>query len=171
VFQGAAAEAAEAPGLEAAREQAAAEAAVRAALGASIDPTVYYLQPRALKVGEALNKVDSWGEVWDTAFTLLGLDDPLGAAIAAVVGVITLGQMEDWLHNTGGKLEQCGKNRAHWVEMCKLKFSTFSVLGADFINPYTTSEVEKCGTYLWYEKNILLKEEWECRRLNQPPSP
>ena len=167
-MQGAAREAAEAPGLEAAREQAAAEEALRAAIAAGgEDPHLYLGQKKALELGEKLNAVNNWSEVWGDVDTLLGLSDPVGAVIGAVVGMITLEQMQEWLHNTGGKLEQCGKNREKWVVGCELKYGLILKSVIDF---YETSEVEKCGTYVWYAK-FLAKEAWECRRLNQSPGP
>jgi hypothetical protein len=169
VFQGAAAEAAEAPGLEAARELAAEEAALRAA-GATggIDPSRFFLQKAAVELGRKLNSINLWGEVWDTVFALLGLGDPEGAAVAAIVGVFSVDEMKDWLHNTGGKLEQCGKNREAWVAGCELKFD---LLPGGVLDFYKTSEVEKCGTYFWYAKKIFAKEAWECQRLGEKPVP
>jgi streptogramin lyase len=172
VFQGAAAAGAEAPGREAARELAAEEAALRAALAAGgVDPTVWFLQKRAVEVGKKLNGLDTWSEIWDGVFGVLGLVDPVAWLEGAVIGVISVDVMKEWLHNTGGKLEQCGKNREWWVAECKLSYDTISVLGQEFINPFHTSEVEKCGTYTWYAKKIFLKGAWECRRLNQAPGP
>lgn len=169
VFQGAAAEAAEAPGLEAARELAAEEAALRAAMAAGgDDPTAFFSQKKAIEVGKELNAVNSWSEVWNIVFGLMGLGDPEGAAIAAVVGVVTVDEMKSWLHNTGGKLEQCGKIKESWVSGCELKFKT--VLGS-MIDWNSTSEVEKCGTYFWYAKKFFGKDAWECRRLNERPGP
>ncbi|MGA7704927.1 MAG: hypothetical protein WB998_08540 [Solirubrobacteraceae bacterium] len=166
-MQGAAREAAEAPGLEAAREQAAAEEALRAAYAAGgVDPHLYLGQKKALELGEKLNSLKDWGEIWSGVDTAFGITDPVGAAIGALVGVLTLEQMLDWLHNTGGKLEQCGKNREKWVVGCELKYET----AAGLVDFYSTSEVEKCGTYVWYEK-FMSKEAWECRRLNQAPGP
>jgi streptogramin lyase len=169
VFQGAGVEAAEAPGLEAARELAAEEAAVSAALAAGgEDPTLYFLQKKAVEIGKKLNNLKTWGEIWDAIFGIMGLADPLAWLEGAVIGVISLDVMEQWLHNTGGKLEQCGKNRENWVELCKLKYDT--ILKGTFVDPFVTSEVEKCGTYLWYQK-YMAKTAWECRRLGEKPVP
>lgn len=171
IMQGAAREGAEAPGLEAAREQAAAEAAIEAALaaGGGIDPHRWFTQKEAVEVGETLNAVKDWGEVWGAVFTVLGLVDPIGAVIGATVAMISSDVMEHWLHNTGGKLEQCGKNRESWVVGCELSFKD---LPGGVINFYSTSEVEKCGTYTWYAKKApYLKEAWECRRLKEAPGP
>lgn len=171
-MQGAARAGAEAPGLEAARELAAAEAALRAAIAAGgDDPVIYMFQKDAIRVGEVLNGVDSWAKVWEAVFTVLGLGDPVGALEAAVVGVISLSVMEDWLHDAGSKLESCGKNTENWVSLCRLKYE--SLLGGKFINPYSDPEVDKCGTYEWtWNKGKLDPGEgWECRALKQSPVP
>lgn len=122
-MQGAAREAAEAPGLEAAREQAAIEAAMRAALaGEGIDPEGYLTRGQA-NWGANKLKVDAEGEQAYTDATLvLGLmDDAIewvgGQLVDQFVGTA---KIIDWTHKFGAKLSGCSKAivfsycRVHW---------------------------------------------------------
>ncbi len=162
-WQASAAYAAEAPMRQAAREQAAYEAAL-AAGGEDIDP--YFGQKKAVEVGERLKAVDVWSEVWGGADALLGIADPVGSLIGFVVAGVSLEGMQAWMHDAGEKLERCGLDREQWVSGCDIKYKT--VYG--FIDFYSPAEVEKCGVWVWSEE-FVPREAWECRRLNQKPGP
>lgn len=136
VFQGAAAEAAEAPGLEAARE----EAALRAALAAG-DPPTYETFHRlaARKVGKELDSIGTIGE-----FLNLFLDLPKEAISFLEKSLIDefehIQEALDWFHESGKKLMKCGYNKSVFLRICKLeydefKFSAFGVT-LEFPNPW-----------------------------------
>ncbi|HEX3910320.1 MAG TPA: hypothetical protein VHW67_06420 [Solirubrobacteraceae bacterium] len=112
-MQGAARAGAEAPGLEAAREQAALEAAMRAASVESHDPVRYLTRGEAEKAGEKLKNVATWAEVWDATFSVVGfllvgpaefIESEVAALVVGSASVI------DWTNKVGKKLLQCAKN-------------------------------------------------------------
>jgi YD repeat-containing protein len=131
----------------------------------------FYSQGDARRLGEKLNALKDWSEIVDGVEGLLGLADPPAWLVGAVVSLVVLGEAQHWLHNTGGKLEQCGKNEEGWVAMCRLEYGTKSILGAEFVDFTHTSDVRKCGVYYWHDKTIFrwLHSAFECRRLKQAP--
>ncbi len=119
-MQGAARAAAEAPGLEAAREQAALEAAEKAA-GTVIDP--WTQQFYTLK--EAESKAESFFEAESTGVVLSMFDLP--SDFLELLGGIagdTVSQFDDaykWLYDAGEKLRKCaGNNRG--LHHCRFEY-------------------------------------------------
>jgi streptogramin lyase len=120
VFQGAAAEGTEAPGLEAAREQAALEAAIAAA----VDPKEFVYMNKT----KAREKA---GELFGTS--ILGqlasiLDIPAGLVEAALdLGTgIAMESVYGWFEEAADKLWKCGNNKwivkGKGVNICRLQY-------------------------------------------------
>jgi YD repeat-containing protein len=118
VFQGAAAAAAEAPGLEAAREREAAEAAASV-----VDPWVTHLMNRkkAIELGETYWEAESIAVVLSMFDLPADFVDLLGKIAGEFVS-----QVDDafrWLHDAGEKLVGCGKNK--WTDnlnICRFSY-------------------------------------------------
>jgi YD repeat-containing protein len=142
VFQGAAAEAAEAPGLEAAREQAALEAA----LAAATDPLqVHYMnKTKARGLAEKLWALGKAAEVAEA------IDVPLDWVEAAVgvVGKIAVSTAVDWLVRTSEMMWKCGNSKWSVVgvkaNICKLEYSVLDVAGTDFVDFTKRANVFVC---------------------------
>jgi streptogramin lyase len=142
VFQGAAAEAAEAPGLEAAREQAALEAAWAAAT----DPLqVHYMnKTKARGLAEKLWALGKAAEVAEA------LDVPLDWVEAAVgvAGKIAVSTAVDWLVRTSEMMWKCGNSKWSVVgvkaNICKLEYSVLDVAGTDFVDFTKRANVFVC---------------------------
>jgi YD repeat-containing protein len=140
--QGANREAAEAPGLEAAREQEAWEVARAAAT----DPLqVHYMnKTKARALAEKLWDVAKAGEVAEA------LDIPLDWVEAAVgvAGKIAVGTAIDWLVRTSEMLWKCGNNKWSVVgvkaNICKLEYSVLDVAGTDFVDFTKRANVFVC---------------------------
>jgi streptogramin lyase len=107
VMQGAAARAAEGPGLEAARERAAMEAAA----GAVIDPWVYHIMNRS----KAAELAETYFEAESTAVVLSMFDLPGDfEELAGKLAGDFVSQFEDaykWLYDAGNKLRKCAENK------------------------------------------------------------
>src|ERR1700722_20626551 len=102
-MQGAAREAAEAPGLEAAREQAAFDAALAAA--ASVDPSEMLSLADARIKGEQFLEIKTVAEIIDVIGSIPdGLQSKVEGAIADTFSV-DVGL--DWYHQAGQKLVEC----------------------------------------------------------------
>jgi streptogramin lyase len=115
-MQGAARAGAEAPGLEAAREQAAAEAAVRA-----VDPLVAFIMNRH----KALDLANNFITMESMSVVLSYFDLPTGFAeyLGKVAGelVSELGEAFGWLHDASQKLLKCAYNHRN-LHMCKFEY-------------------------------------------------
>jgi hypothetical protein len=146
VFQGAAAEAAEAPGLEAAREQAAMEAA----LAAATDPKEFRWmnKTKAREKAEELWVASSLGQLADI------LDIPEGlveAAVGAVAG-IALDTVYEWFREAAGKLWKCGNNKwsvnGKGVDICRVQLNIVHVeefgINVSFVNFLENPYVWEC---------------------------
>ncbi|HEX5852196.1 MAG TPA: NHL repeat-containing protein, partial [Solirubrobacteraceae bacterium] len=167
-MQGAARAGAEAPGLEAAREQAALEAAIAAA-GEGHDPTVWLSLADARIKGEAFLKIATATEV----ISIIGsIPD---AIIDKVAGIIwdhfSVDVALDWYHKAGQKLVQCSHTYKAGFRKCLFRYQevTISVLGvsASWVYLGSAPEVEKCAPSFLHLPNkprVLV-----CERLNQPP--
>jgi streptogramin lyase len=118
VFQGAAAAAAEAPGLEAARERAAAEAAASA-----VDPPVESRMNRkkAIELGETYWEAESIAVV----LSMFDLPADFVELLGKVAGEF-VSQIDDafaWLHDAGEKLVKCGKNKwSNKLNICRFEY-------------------------------------------------
>jgi streptogramin lyase len=111
-MEGAARAGAEAPGLEAAREQAAFAAAMRAALGGEgQDPEGYLTHGEAKWAGEKLLKSADTQQAYLNATLVLSLFDDTIKWLAgkALEEFIDPGEITDWTHKLGAKLIGCSK--------------------------------------------------------------
>jgi hypothetical protein len=144
-MQGAAAAGAEAPGLEAARERAAMEAALLAS-----DPPTYVTMHRlrARELGKQLDEIGSIGEFLDL---FLAVPDTIEKIIedTLVSHFENIEQALGWFHNAGRKLIKCGYNKSIFLRVCKLEYDEFkfSELGLtlEFPNPWGMwPVVEEC---------------------------
>jgi hypothetical protein len=142
VFQGAAAAGAEAPGLEAARERAALEAAWAAAT----DPVeVHYMnKTKARGVAEKLWAAKSIAEL---AGALSVPADWIEAAVELVSGLV-LGNVYDWFDETAEMMWKCGNNKWSVVgvkpNICKIQYDVIHALGSTFVDFTTRSKVWVC---------------------------
>ncbi len=144
-MQGAARAGAEAPGLEAARERAAMEAALLAS-----DPTTYVTMHRmpARQMGKELNEIGSIGEFLNL---FLAVPDTIEKLIedTLISHFENIDQALNWFHNAGQKLMKCGHNPSVFLRVCKFEYDEFkwSVAGftVEFPNPWGMRPVvEEC---------------------------
>jgi streptogramin lyase len=126
VMQGAASEAAEAPGLEAAREQAAMEAAFAAATVE--DPTQLMSLKRAEETASAFLKIATIAEI----LSVLDVPDTVAKFVEKyVIDTISLDVALDWYHDAGDKLMKCAHNNrtvqnldgSYRLNICSFKYS------------------------------------------------
>ena len=164
VFQGAAAEAAQAPGLEAARERAAWEAA----LAAAVDPheRVYMNKTKAREKAEGLWAAQSLGELAEI------IDIPadwVEAAIGMVSGLATHSVYE-WFDEAASKLWKCGNNKwnilhSQKVNICRIEYGYYDVLGTKLVNfasPAWVWECLKVGEDPCFNEVFVEKKESKC---------
>jgi streptogramin lyase len=152
-MQGAAREGAEAPGLEAARELTAEEAALSAAIAAAgegIDPTSWFRKAEAREFGRKYLEIATWAEV----INVIGsIPDDLDKAVEGVLAdKFSLDFALDWFHKAGQKLTQCGNEGKPWVS-CKFKYKNWHLgvdlpligeVGVTLVNIFSGPETEKC---------------------------
>ncbi len=130
-MQGAAREAAEAPGLEAAREQAAREAAETAAGATIVDPWVQ----KFYNLKEAESKAESFWEAESTAVVLSMFDLP--SEFLELLGKLTgdaVSQFDDaykWLYDAGTKLMKCAHNN-RGLHHCRFEYDENEISGNFF---------------------------------------
>jgi streptogramin lyase len=131
-MQGAAREASEAPGLEAAREQAALEAAEQAASTTIVDP---WSAPKFYNLKEAESKAESFFEAESTAVVLSMFDLP--SEFLELLGKLTgdaVSQFDDaykWLYDAGGKLMKCAHNN-RGLHHCRFEYDENEISGSFF---------------------------------------
>ncbi len=156
-MQGAAREGAEAPGLEAARELAAEEAAIRAAMAAAgegVDPIQWYKKGEARERGRKFLEIATWTEVINSIEFLGDIpSEVLKAAEGAIADTFTVDFALDWFHKAGQKLTQCGNEGKHWAS-CKFTYKNWHIgfeipiidteIGATLVNLFSAPETEKC---------------------------
>ncbi len=156
-MQGAAREGAEAPGLEAARELAAEEAAIRAAIAAAgegVDPIQWYKKGEARERGRKFLEIATWTEVINSIEFLGDIpSEVLKAAEGAIADTFTVDFALDWFHKAGQKLTQCGNEGKHWAS-CKFTYKNWHIgfeipivdteIGATLVNLFSAPETEKC---------------------------
>jgi streptogramin lyase len=144
-MQGAARAGAEAPGLEAAREQAAMEAALLAS-----DPPTYVTmhRMRARQLGKELDEIGTIGEALN-----IFLDVPETLVDFIVNTLVSHFENIDralgWFHNAGQKLMKCGHNKSVFLRVCKFEYDEFKYsafgLTLEFPNPWGMwPVVEEC---------------------------
>jgi streptogramin lyase len=127
-MQGAAREAAEAPGLEAAREQAALEAAEKAAEGTVVDPW----EQKFYNLKEAQSKAESFFEAESMAVVLSIFDLP--SDFLELLGKVTgdaLSEFDDaykWLYDAGDKLMKCANNNRR-LHHCRFEWDENEISG------------------------------------------
>jgi hypothetical protein len=130
-MQGAAREATEAPGLEAAREQAAREAAETAAGATIVDPWVQ----KFYNLKEAESKAESFWEAESTAVVLSMFDLP--SEFLELLGKLTgdaVSQFDDaykWLYDAGTKLMKCAHNN-RGLHHCRFEYDENEISGNFF---------------------------------------
>lgn len=137
-MQGAAREAAEAPGLEAAREQE--------AMGSVVDPWVSWTMNRAKaeKYGQEYDEIESIGQV----LSALDLPEDFVSLLGKLAGsaVSQLGDAFKWLYDAGEKLRKCAKNTRKWngkqVNICYFQWEQ-----NEWTPPWPLSEIT--GTLKW----------------------
>ncbi len=145
VMQGAALLAAEAPGLEAAREQAALEAAIAAA-GEGHDPSVLLSLADARIKGEQYLKIATAAEIINFIGSIPdGIVDKVAGAIFDKFSVdIAL----NWYHEAGAKLKLCSYQYSRGIRKCRFTYQEISIgwgpLSISFINLGVAPVVEKC---------------------------
>jgi streptogramin lyase len=127
-MQGAAREAAEAPGLEAAREQAALEAAEQAASTTIVDPWVQ----KFYNLKEAESKAETFFEAEATAVVLSMFDLP--SEFLELLGKVAgdaVSQFDDaykWLYDAGEKLMKCAHNN-RGLHHCRFEYDENEISG------------------------------------------
>lgn len=164
-MQGAAREAAEAPGLEAAREQAALEAAFAAAQ--DVDPHELFSLADARIKGEQFLKIATAAEIIDVIGSIPeGIVDKVAGLIFDKFSV-DIGL--DWYHKAGQKLVECSHLYSKGFRRCLFGYTNttldFGIFSISFVNLGIDPEVEKCAPPLihisgqpWF---------WRCERLGQ----
>jgi streptogramin lyase len=127
-MQGAAREASEAPGLEAAREQAALEAAEQAAATTIVDPW----KQKFYNLKEAESKAESFFEAESTAVVLSMFDLP--SEFIELLGKVAgdaVSQFDDaykWLYDAGTKLMKCAHNN-RGLHHCRFEYDENEISG------------------------------------------
>jgi streptogramin lyase len=141
-MQGAARAGAEAPGLEAARERAALEAAVE-----GVDPIIFMNRTKARAQAEAFFNLKFFTEVV-ALFDIPG--DIVEAAGSAFGDRLGLDEAFQWLHDAGEKLMKCAENK-RWrgpykVNICRFQYEEWEIRGTKITFPDFGSEpdVEEC---------------------------
>jgi streptogramin lyase len=145
VMQGAAAEAAEAPGLEADREQAAFQAALLAS-----DPKTYVSMHRlkAENLGKELEAIGSIGEFLNVFLNIPGDIEKLVEG-DLIEHFEHIEQALGWFRDAGQKLIKCGNNKSVFLRICKFEYDEFKFsefgLTLEFPNPWGMwPVVEEC---------------------------
>jgi streptogramin lyase len=151
-MQGAAREAAEAPGLEAAREQAALQAAATAISSAQIiDPSETMNRKRARALGEEFLSLRTAAEVASLLDIPGDIIELIGGAVGAELG---LNDAFSWLNRAGEKLIKCSENnRVNGLDqplnICSLTYAeirveVFGDTVAQFVDFAIDPKVSEC---------------------------
>jgi streptogramin lyase len=144
-MQGAARAGAEAPGLEAAREQAALEAALAAAV--AHDPVVMLSMADARIKGEGFLKIATVAELASVLGSIP--TDLVDLVIGQVVDHFSIDIGLDWFHKAGAKLIKCSYMYKQGFGKCLFRYSesSISVFGHTIVSWVYLGdepEVEKC---------------------------
>jgi streptogramin lyase len=165
-MQGAARAGAEAPGLEAAREQAALEAALAAA-GEGHDPVLMLSLADARIKGEQFLKIGAAAEI----ISIIGsIPDAILDKIAGLIwDKFTVDVALDWYHKAGQKLVQCSHTYKQGFRRCRFSYYDITIslgpLSATFVNLGSIPKVEKCAPGLFHIPGQPVV--WGCYRLNE----
>jgi streptogramin lyase len=164
-MQGAAREAAEAPGLEAAREQAALEAAFNAAQ--DIDPHELFTLADARIKGEQFLKIATAAEIIDV---IGSIPESIADKVAGLIfDKFSVDIGLDWYHKAGQKLVECSYLYKKGFRRCDFGYTNteFSIFGfsVSFVDLGDAPEVEKCAPPLIHlPGNPWI---WRCERLGE----
>ncbi len=145
VMQGAALLAGEAPGLEAAREQAALEAAIAAA-GEGHDPSPLLSLADARIKGEQFLKIQTAAEI----INFIGsIPDELVEKVAGIIfDKFSVDIALNWYHEAGAKLKLCSYQYSRGIRKCRFTTEEITVgwgpLSVSFTNLGVAPIVEKC---------------------------
>jgi streptogramin lyase len=167
-MQGAARAGTEAPGLEAARETAALEAAFEAA-GEGHDPRIL------LSLAEARMKGEDFLQIATAAEILNVIGSIPEAILDKVAGLIwdhfSVDVALDWYHKAGQKLVQCSRTYSQGFRKCSFAYQEESIsflgLTASFVYLGAAPQVERCAPAFLHvpgEARTVV-----CERLNEAP--
>jgi hypothetical protein len=149
MFQGAAAEAAEAPGLEAAREAEALQSAL-------VDPVEYMNLEKAGNMAQKLRGISTLAEILSFLDFPKSLSDVLEHSVLDAIG---LDRAFEWYHDAADKLEKCAENKRvvltleGWrkASVCRFEYSdiefTIPVLKIKFALVYFGAEPDVWECY------------------------
>jgi streptogramin lyase len=164
-MQGAAREAAEAPGLEAAREQAAFEAAAAAAQ--DVDPHVLFSLADARIKGEQFLKIATATEIISAIGSIP--DDIFDKVAGLFWDKFSVDIGLDWYHKAGQKLIECSHLYSRGFRRCDFGYTdttlNFLVFSATFVDLGDLPEVEKCAPPLLHIAGTPFI--WRCERLGE----
>lgn len=139
-MQGAARSAAEAPGLEAAREQAAFAAALAAA--EDFDPPHILNRTKAKALAEELSDLNFTTEVLGLVDAPEDLVELAGELFGDSFG---LGDAQTWLRRASEKLTKCANNtRGLNLNLCRFSYDEKSIAGQNYIDFGQESSVDEC---------------------------
>jgi streptogramin lyase len=164
-MQGAAREAAEAPGLEAAREQTALEAAFAAAQ--DVDPHELFSLADARIKGEQFLKIATAADIINA---IGSIPDGIVEKVAGLIWdkfSVDIGL--DWFHKAGQKLVECSHLYSEGFRRCNFGYTNttlnFLLFSVTFVNLGDAPEVEKCAPPLIHiPGNPVI---WRCERLGE----
>jgi streptogramin lyase len=164
-MQGAAREAAEAPGLEAAREQAALEAAFNAAQ--DVDPHEMFSLADARIKGEQFLKIATAAEIIDV---IGSIPESIADKVAGLIfDKFSVDIGLDWYHKAGQKLVECSYLYKQGFRRCNFGYTNttlnFLLFSVTFVDLGDAPEVEKCAPPLIHlAGNPWI---WRCERLGE----
>jgi streptogramin lyase len=164
-MQGAAREAAEAPGLEAAREQAALEAAFNAAQ--DVDPHEMLSLADARIKGEQFLKIATAAEIIDV---IGSIPESIADKVAGLIfDKFSVDIGLDWYHKAGQKLVECSYLYKKGFRRCDFGYTNtefdFGLFSIAFVDLGDAPEVEKCAPPLIHlAGNPWI---WRCERLGE----
>src|SRR6202044_434008 len=150
VMQRAAAEAAEAPALEAAREQAAFDAALAAA--EAVDPSELLSLADARIKGEQFLKIATAAEIIDV---IGSIPDGIESKVeGAIWDLFSVDSALEWYHQAGQKLVECSYLYSKGFRRCLFTYSDKTIgwgfLSVTLTDIFDAPEVEKCAPPLFH---------------------
>jgi streptogramin lyase len=164
-MQGAAREAAEAPGLEAAREQAALEAAFNAAQ--DVDPHELFTLADARIKGEQFMQIATAADILNVIGSIP--EDILDKVAGLIFDKFSVDIGLDWYHKAGQKLIECSELYKQGFRRCNFGYTNttlnFLLFSATFVDFGDAPEVEKCAPPVFHVAgNPWI---WRCERLGE----
>jgi YD repeat-containing protein len=164
-MRGAARAGAEGPGLEAAREQAALEAAFAAAQ--NVDPHELFTLADARIKGEQFLKIATASEI----ISVIGsIPDAILDKVAGLIfDHFSVDIALDWYHKAGQKLVECSHLYSKGFRRCLFGYTNTTIslgpVSATFVNLGIAPEVEKCAPPLFAVPGQPYS--WRCERLGE----